>query len=106
MAGESRILSLVSETISNQEQGMSKQPIWDQAVDFILDSTWGVIERATRRMMDLVDVQPWTHAMLGISLWFTISYLKSINLIFLLAWMPWVWYWSIIISAIWRTGYR
>lgn len=85
---------------------MNQQPLWDRAVDSILDATWGAIERATRRMMDIVDVQPWTHAVLGTSLWFTISYLKSINLIFLLAWVAWVWYWIIIISAIWRTGYK
>ena len=81
---------MVSEKISIQEQSMNKQPLWDQTVD----------------TMDVVDVQPWTHAVLGISLWFTISYLKSINLIFLIAWVVWVWYWSIIISAVWRTGYR
>jgi hypothetical protein len=85
---------------------MKNQPFWDRAVDGILDATWGVTERATRRMMDIVDVQPWTHAALGTSLWFTISYLKSINLIFLLAWVVWVWYLIIIISSIWRTGYR
>ena len=97
---------MVSEKISIQEQSMNKQPLWDQAVDTIIDYSWGKFERATQRMMDVVDVQPWTHAVLGISLWFTISYLKSINLIFLIAWVVWVWYWSIIISSIWRTGYR
>jgi len=86
---------------------MSNQiPQWEKAVDTIIDYSWGKFERATQRMMDVVDVQPWTHAVLGISLWFTISYLKSINLIFLIAWVVWVWYWSIIISAVWRTGYR
>lgn len=106
VARKPTILQMVSEKISIQEQSMNKQPLWDQAVDTIIDYSWGKFERATQRMMDVVDVQPWTHAVLGISLWFTISYLKSINLIFLIAWVVWVWYWSIIISAIWRTGYR
>ena len=106
MGGKPRILSLVSETISNQEQSMNKQALWDKTVDVVLNYSWGRFERATQRMMDIVDVQPWTHTVLGISLWFTISYLKSINLLFLLAWVAWVWYWSIIITSIWRTGYR
>jgi hypothetical protein len=84
----------------------NKKSIAEKTVDTMLDYTWGKFERATRRMMDVVDVQPWTHAMLGTSLWFTISYLKSINLIFLLGWVAWAWYWTIIISSIWRTGYR
>ena len=83
-----------------------KRSIAEKTVDTILDYTWGKFEGATQRMMDIVDVQPWTHAVLGISLWFTISYLKSINLIFLVGWLAWAWYWSIIITSIWRTGYR
>jgi hypothetical protein len=106
MGGKPRILSLVSKTISNQEQSMNKQPLWDKTVDIMLDYSWGKFERATQRMMDIVDVQPWTHAALGTSLWFTISYLKSINLLFLIGWVAWAWYWSVIITAIWRTGYR
>ena len=42
----------------------NKKSIAEKTVDTMLDYSWGKFERATRRMMDVVDVQPWTHAML------------------------------------------
>jgi hypothetical protein len=81
---------------------MNEQPLWERALDLILTK----IDRGTQHMIDTVDVQPWTHAVLSISLWFTISYLKNIHPIFFLGWLFWVWYCVIIIGAVWRTGHK
>ena len=56
-----------------------KRSIAEKTVDTILDYTWGKFERATQRMMDVVDVQPWTHAVLGISLWCPQFFLQWIS---------------------------
>lgn len=70
------------------------------------DFVWDHIESGTRWLMDVVDEQPWTHVALAVALWFTISYIKSINLFFITAWIPWAWYICVIVGSPWRTGYR
>ena len=75
-------------------------------IDRMLDGIWDGFEAATEWLKDVVDTQPWTHFFLGIALWFMIVWLKDRNLIFHLGWMPWAWYWLVIIGAPIRIGSR
>ena len=73
-------------------------------MDRMLDGLWDGFEAATEWLKDVVDTQPWTHFFLGIALWFTIVWLKDRNFIFHLSWIPWAWYWLVIIGAPTRIG--
>jgi len=75
-------------------------------MDRMLDGIWDRFAAATEWLKDVVDVQPWTHFFLGITLWFVIVWLKDRNFIFHLSWMPWAWYWMVIIGAPIRIGSR
>ena len=80
--------------------------ILHRLLDTVLDSTWNGFAGSTEWLKDVVDTQPWTHFFLAISLWFVIVWLKDQNVLFHLAWLPWAWYWLVLIGAPFRIGHR
>jgi len=75
-------------------------------IERFFDGLWDQFAAATEWLKDVVDVQPWTHVFLGVSLWFVIVWLKNHNFLFHLAWIPWAWYGLVIIGAPLRIGNR
>jgi hypothetical protein len=75
-------------------------------LDAVLDGTWNRFTGATEWLKDVVDTQPWTHVLLGIALWFVIVWLKDHSILFHFAWIPWIWYWLVIVGAPFRIGHR
>ena len=85
------------------EQIMERNPHF---MERFFDGLWDQFAGATEWLKDVVDTQPWTHFFLGISLWFVIVWLKNQNFLFHLAWIPWAWYWLVIVGAPIRIGSR
>ena len=85
------------------EQIMERGPHF---IDRFFDGIWDGFEAATEWLKDVVDTQPWTHVFLGIALWFVIVWLKQQSFLFHLSWIPWAWYWMVIVGAPFRIGSR
>jgi len=75
-------------------------------IERFFDGIWDRFTGATEWLKDVVDTQPWTHVFLAVSLWFVIVWLKNQNFFFHTAWIPWIWYWLVILGAPFRIGHR
>jgi len=75
-------------------------------IERFFDGIWDRFTGATEWLKDVVDTQPWTHVFLAVSLWFVIVWLKNQNFFFHTAWIPWIWYWLVIVGAPFRIGHR
>ena len=75
-------------------------------IEQFFDSLWDRFTGATEWLKEVVDTQPWTHVFLAVSLWFVIVWLKEQSFLVHLAWLPWAWYWLVIVGAPFRIGHR
>jgi len=75
-------------------------------IEQFFDGLWDGFAGATEWLKDVVDTQAWTHVFLAVSLWFVIVWLKEHSFLFHMAWLPWAWYWMVIVGAPFRIGHR